>query len=203
LDVVNGDLMNILEGCRQNDRLSQSKLFALLEPYALRICYWYHSNTDEVSDIISESFFKLFNKIGCFDITRCTEADSGLKAWFKRIIVNTCIDHLRKNMPGKNIIRELTGTEILADAAENGCDRLAYKEIIESIQQLPPSYRAVFNLYVIEGMKHEEIARLLAISVGASKSNLFKARNHLRDILKNGNTTGLSSKKLSFVSRLK
>ena len=72
----------------------------------------------------------------------------------------------------------------IMDGLENGADRISYKEIISSIRSLSPSYRAVFNLYVIEGMKHEEIARLLKISVGASKSNLSKARTNLRTIIR-------------------
>jgi RNA polymerase sigma-70 factor (ECF subfamily) len=76
-------------------------------------------------------------------------------------------------------------TENIADAGETGIDRLSYEEIVEAIRQLSPVYKTVFNLFVIEGLTHEEIAAQLEISVGASKSNLSKARNNLRKIISN------------------
>jgi DNA-directed RNA polymerase specialized sigma24 family protein len=114
----------ILNACRQNDRLYQTKLFHLLEGFAMRICYRYHSRNDEVSDIISGSFFKLFKDLDPFDLARCKDPDSGLKAWFKRILVNTCIDHLRKNDPDKKMIMEFPEKASLVSSQENGCDRL-------------------------------------------------------------------------------
>jgi RNA polymerase sigma factor (sigma-70 family) len=187
LDVDNGELEIILNGCRQNDRLNQTKLFHLLERFALRICYRYHGNPDEVADVMSESFFKLFSNLESFDISRCVDPGVGLKAWFKRILINTCIDHLRKQSLATEKSIRLGETEDFVAMQEDGFDRMAYKQIIESIQLLSPAYRTVFNLHVIEGMKHEEIAGLLGITVGASKSNLSKARNHLRSILLNRN----------------
>lgn len=185
MDVDNGELEIILNRCRQNDRLNQTKLFHLLERFALRICYRYVGNPDEVADVMSESFFKLFKNLESFDISRCADAGIGLKAWFKRILINTSIDHLRKQAPETEKCIKLPETEDFVAIQEDGFDRLAYKQIIESIQLLSPAYRAVFNLHVIEGMKHEEIAGLLGITVGASKSNLSKARSHLRNILRN------------------
>jgi RNA polymerase sigma factor (sigma-70 family) len=187
LDADNGELVMILTACRQNDRLNQTRLFHLLEGFAMRVCYRYHSRNDEVSDIISESFLKLFKNLDSFDLARCKDPDSGLKAWFKRILVNTCIDHLRKNVPDKKMITMLPEKDNLVAMQEDGADRLGYKEIIESIRSLSPAYRTVFNLHVIEGITHEEIASLLGISVGASKSNLSKARDRLKNIIQERN----------------
>jgi RNA polymerase sigma-70 factor (ECF subfamily) len=78
-------------------------------------------------------------------------------------------------------------SETIADQGENGIDKLSYKEIIEVIRLLSPAYRAVFNLFVIDGLSHEEISQTLGISVGASKSNLSKARDNLRKLLQNKN----------------
>jgi RNA polymerase sigma-70 factor, ECF subfamily len=187
LDVESRDLVTILEACRQNDRLNQTRLFHLLKDFAMRVCYRYHSSDEEVSDIISESFFKLFKNLDSFDLTRWKDPDSGLKAWFKRILINTCVDHLRKNGTDKKLLTNLPGSKNIVEKSENGADRLGYKEIIECIQSLSPAYRMIFNLYVIEGMKHEEIAGLLGISVGASKSNLSKARDRLKTIIQERN----------------
>jgi len=105
------------------------------------------------------------------------------KAWFKRIIINTCIDHLRKHHSMVNGHGYTTDTESVVDTQETAIDKLSYEEIIEAIKQLTPVYRTVFNLFAIEGMTHEEIAGQLGISIGSSKSNLSKARENLRKIL--------------------
>jgi RNA polymerase sigma-70 factor (ECF subfamily) len=130
-----------------------------------------------------ESFIKLFKHIEQFDEERKEDLTMALKAWFKRIIINTCIDRYRKKKQHPDESHLEIASERMADHAENGIDILSYKEIIEAIRLLPPSYRTVFNLFVIEGMTHEQIATRLRISVGASKSNLSKAREQLRKLL--------------------
>ena len=118
---------------------------------------------------------KVFKNIKKFDITK------PFKPWLRRIIVNTCINNYRKKK-----IDFTTGIEE-ANSLSIGNDILSsisYEEILEMIRKLSPAYRAVFNLYVIEGYKHEEIATMLDISVGTSKSNLSKAKQRLRLILK-------------------
>jgi RNA polymerase sigma-70 factor (ECF subfamily) len=111
------------------------------------------------------------------------DVEALLKGWFKRIVVNTCIDHLRRTQL-KTISHEVSEEDgTFVDTQENGMDKIGYDEIIAAIRQLTPVYRTVFNLFVIEGFSHEEIATQLGISVGASKSNLSKARNNLRKII--------------------
>jgi RNA polymerase sigma-70 factor (ECF subfamily) len=182
---VNGNqhISALIHGCRQNDRSSQKELYEVLKGYALKICYRYQQNSSQVEEIVNEGFTKLFKNIHQFDEHRHTDISIALKGWFKRILVNTCIDYYRKNaayIHGQLISEE---TERIADHGETGPDKLSYKEIIEAIRLLSPAYRTVFNLFVIEGMTHEEIGKLLGISVGASKSNLSKARENLRKIL--------------------
>jgi len=127
---------------------------------------------------------KLFKNIQQFDGTRGGgDTEALLKGWFKRIVVNTCIDHLRKTHL-KLVSQEISEEgETFADTQETGVDKLMYQEIIEAIKKLTPVYRTVFNLFVIEGFSHEEISAQLGISVGASKSNLSKARHNLRKII--------------------
>ncbi len=173
----------MIAGCRNNDRSSQKELYQLLKGYAMKICYRYQNHVEESEEIMNEGFIKLFKNIHQFDETRHAETEIALKGWFKRILVNTCIDHYRKNesrINGKVLTDE---TEKIADHTENGLDVLSYKEILEAIRLLSPAYRTVFNLFVIEGMSHEEIGGHLGISIGASKSNLSKARENLRKIL--------------------
>ncbi|MBC7903357.1 MAG: RNA polymerase sigma factor [Gemmatimonadaceae bacterium] len=149
----------------------------------MKICYRYTNHTHEAEELTSESFVKLFKNIHLFDNTRQANATMQLKGWFKRIVINTCIDHIRKNHTLVNGHHPTSETDNIADSQETGLDRLSYEEIIAAIRQLSPVYRTVFNLFVIEGMSHEEISTQLGISVGASKSNLSKARNNLRKII--------------------
>jgi len=149
----------------------------------MKICFRYTNLQEESEEIVNESFLKVFKNIHQFDETRQEDTLLALKGWFKRIVVNTCIDHYRKahsNVSGHVINDE---SEKLPDRGETGIDVLSYKEIINAIRDLSPAYRTVFNLFVIEGLSHEEISQRLKISVGASKSNLSKARDNLRKFL--------------------
>jgi RNA polymerase sigma factor (sigma-70 family) len=153
----------------------------------MKICYRYSNATEECEEIVNEGFVKLFKNIHQFDETRQEDTLLSLKGWFKRIVINTCIDHYRKTNSSVNGHVLTHESETIADQGETGIDMLSYKEIIEAIRLLSPAYRAVFNLFVIEGLSHEEISQTLGISVGASKSNLSKARDNLRKLLQNKN----------------
>lgn len=153
----------------------------------MKICYRYTNAMEECEEIVNEGFVKLFKNIHQFDETRQEDTLLSLKGWFKRILINTCIDHYRKTNSSVNGHVLTHESETIADQGETGIDMLSYKEIIESVRELSPAYRAVFNLFVIEGLSHEEISQTLGISVGASKSNLSKARDNLRKLLQNKN----------------
>lgn len=176
-------ISSLIDGCCKNDRNSQRDLYHWLYDYAMKISFRYVSRQEEAEELVNESFIKLFKNIQQFDGTRAGETEALLKGWFKRIVVNTCIDHLRRTHL-KLVSQEISEeSETFADDQENGVDKLMYREIIEAIKKLTPVYRTVFNLFVIEGYSHEEISKMLNISVGASKSNLSKARHNLRKII--------------------
>lgn len=176
-------ISSLITGCCNNDRNSQRDLYHWLYDYAMKICYRYVNRTEEAEELVSESFIKLFRSIQQFDGNRNGETEALLKGWFKRIVVNTCIDQLRRTHL-KLVSQEISEEgEIFMDTQETGIDKLMYQEIINAIRQLTPVYRTVFNLFVIEGFTHEEISAQLNISVGASKSNLSKARHNLRKII--------------------
>lgn len=179
----NAKIAALLTGCRNNDRSSQKELYYILRGFAMKICYRYTSQAEESEEIMNEAFVKLYKKLDQFDEFRQEDSLLSLKGWFKRILINTCIDHYRKNRSSVNghILNE--ESDKLPDRSENGLDVLSYKEIIHAIKLLSPAYRTVFNLFVIEGLSHEEISKKLGISVGASKSNLSKARDNLRKLL--------------------
>lgn len=176
-------ISGLIDGCCKNDRNSQHDLYHWLHDYAMKISFRYVTRQEEAEELTSESFIKLFKNIHQFDRNRAGETEALLKGWFKRIVVNTCIDHLRRTHL-KLVSQEISEeSETFADEQENGVDKLLYREIIEAIRKLTPVYRTVFNLFVIEGFSHEEISKMLNISVGASKSNLSKARHNLRKII--------------------
>jgi RNA polymerase sigma factor (sigma-70 family) len=176
-------ILTLIDGCCKNNRNSQGTLYHWLYGYAMKICYRYTNHQHEAEELTNESFVKLFKNIHLFDISRQLNTEALFKAWFKRIIINTCIDYLRKHHSMLNGHALSTDSESIADAQETAVDKLSYEEIIEAIKKLTPVYRTVFNLFVIEGMSHEEISTQLSISVGASKSNLSKARHNLRKII--------------------
>ncbi len=177
------DVFSLIKGCCQNNRLSQRELYQWLHGYAMKISYRYIHQQEVAEEMVSEAFIKFYKNIGQFDSNRQSDLEALLKAWFKRILINTCIDHLRKNQL-KLVSYDVTiETENMAEKQQTGLDKIAYQEIIAAICLLSPVYRTVFNLFVIEGFSHEEIADLLKISIGASKSNLSKARANLRKII--------------------
>jgi len=176
-------ILTLVDGCCKNDRNSQGELYRWLYGYAMKICYRYTNHQHEAEELTNESFVKLFKNMHLFDAGRQLNTEALFKAWFKRIIINTCIDYLRKHHSLVNGHAHNTDSESIPDKQETAIDKLSYEEIIEAIKQLTPVYRTVFNLFAIEGMTHEEIAAQLHISVGASKSNLSKARHNLQKII--------------------
>lgn len=144
--------------------------------YGMSITLRYADSKDQAAAILNDAFMKVFTNIQKYDSSR------PFKPWLRKIIINTAINHFHKN---KNI-PEWEDLEIVKNGRsrpEKITSSIAYKEIIDMVQQLSPAYRTVFNLYVIEGFKHREIAEKLGIAVGTSKSNLAKAKQNLRLIL--------------------
>jgi RNA polymerase sigma-70 factor (ECF subfamily) len=172
----NENLKLILKGCKKNDRKSQRLLYKQFFGYAMSICIRYMRNYSVAMEVMNDAFVKVFTQIKKFDQSR------SFKSWFRRILINTSIDHLKKEMKYKE---QLDIEKLEVDDNQPRVDQtIHHKELIELIQHLSPAYRSVFNLYVIDGYNHDEIADLLGISVGTSKSNLSKARENLRKMLK-------------------
>lgn len=180
-------LDQILKGCRNNDRGSQRLLYERYYGYAMSICLRYADNRDEASAILNDGFMKILTSIKQFDLSR------PLKPWLRKILINTAINHYKEKQRQIHI-EEMERAEHESES-ENIISGISYQEIIEMLHKLPPAYRTVFNLYAIEGYKHEEIAKMLGISVGTSKSNLFKAKEHLRKILNDFFQTDYVTKK--------
>ncbi|GAB3287401.1 RNA polymerase sigma factor [Hymenobacter tenuis] len=179
-------LTELLAGCRRLDRTSQRHLYRRYYPYALSICLRYLHNRDQAQEAVNDGFLKVFQELPRFDATRHPQDLPGsLRGWLRRIMVCTAIDHFRAAHCHAFQTELDAATSYLADTNTTPLDDLSFEELLRLIGELPPAYRAVFNLFAIDGYSHEEIAESLHISVGASKSNLFKARAQLRCLLKN------------------
>jgi RNA polymerase sigma factor (sigma-70 family) len=179
----NHQLIILLKGCKKEDRVCQRKLYEYFFGYALSICIRYSSSYDDAVEILNEGFMKVFLKIDKYDFSK------SFKGWLRRIMINTSIDHYRKNIKHKHLLDIERANEL----ASEDCiaSKISYDEIIELVQKLPTAYRTVFCLYVIDGYKHKEISRKLGISIGASKSNLSRARKKLKELLINIHGHGL------------
>ena len=178
-------LLNLLAGCRRLERASQRQFYRQFFAYGLSICRRYLHDPDVAQEAVNDGFVKVFQELPHFDPNRFPhDLVSSLRGWLRRIMVRTAIDHFRTNH------RHHLQTDLEAAGhypADNGptpLDALSFEELLRLIAQLPPAYRTVFNLFAIDGYSHEEIAESLGISTGASKSNLFKARAHLKTLLK-------------------
>ncbi|WP_316833749.1 sigma-70 family RNA polymerase sigma factor [Pedobacter nutrimenti] len=143
--------------------------------YCMAICRRYIMNDYDAADVLNDGFMKVFTHIDKYD------ASKPFKSWIGKIITNTAIDHYRANLKfaDHEDVNEYEGVGYEAVVY----DQLAYKDLLVLIQGLSPAYRTVFNLYAIDGYSHEEIAEILKISIGTSKSNLFKARQKLQEKL--------------------
>lgn len=175
LDRKEEKVVKLLIGCRKQHRSSQKLLYQEFYAYGMSICLRYADNRDEAAEILNDGFMKVFQNMGKFDLKR------PFKPWLRRIIVNTAINHYhQKNRALKAEQLDAAGQSANEEKVLSG---ITYDEIVQMLRKLPPAYRTVFNLHVIEGYKHEEIAHMLGVSVGTSKSNLFKAKEQLRRIL--------------------
>jgi RNA polymerase sigma factor (sigma-70 family) len=177
------NIIQLLEGCKQNNRSSQQAIYTLLSGYAMGICLRYANSQQEAEELLQEGFMKLFRNIEKFEINRHADVLTSLKGWFKRILINTCIDQFRKNRHNTMTYTITSEFELPVINQATAVDQLSYKELVDAIRFLSPGYRQVFNLFVIEGLSHEDIAEKLGISIGTSKSNLSKAREKMKKII--------------------
>jgi RNA polymerase sigma-70 factor (ECF subfamily) len=177
------ELKAIVEACLRGERRAQERLFQTYYGKMLGVCMRYLSDRDSAQEILQVSFLKVFDKLEFFDFT------GSLEGWIRRIVTNTAIDHLRKAKKDPFLSDQdndfVAGSaDPMVEAEHTELLELKGQVAIEAIGKLSPAYRAVFNLYVIEEHTHKEIAEILGISEGTSKSNLAKAKMNLQRLLK-------------------
>jgi RNA polymerase sigma-70 factor (ECF subfamily) len=171
----------IIKGCIAGDRASQQKLYNLYARKMMGVCLWYARSREEAEEILQDGFIRVFTYIGKF------KGEGSFEGWIRRIMVNAALAKY-KNKSYLRPVVEYNSEEHETREAVSPIEILEAKELVKLVQELTPGYRMVFNLYVLEGMKHREIAELLGISEGTSKSNLADARiilqRHLETINK-------------------
>lgn len=141
------------------------------------ICLRYAPTRDHATEVLNDGFLKVFTRLDQYDPAQ------PFKGWLRRILINAAIDHYRQEVRHQHeMIEPVEQTAV--SQLPNALSQLAHDDLMELIQRLSPAYRLVFNLYVMDGFTHEEIAGQLGISVGTSKSNLARARENLRQIVK-------------------
>lgn len=166
----------LLQACLKNDASAQHELYNRYSPRMLSVCYRYSKSREDAEDMLQEGFIKVFTQISKY------ESRGSLEGWILRIIVHTCINHLKKNKKfTDNVDIAYAGNIIISEDYIPSI--IQAKQVVESIRTLPIGYRTVLNLYAIEGYSHKEIGKLLDIEESTSRSQYTRAKNMLEDIL--------------------
>lgn len=168
-------LHDIIQQCCRQERTGQKLLFEQYQGVLYPICLRYAKIDQEAQDIFIEGFYKILSRIGDF------KGDGSFEGWMKKIMVNEALMYLRKR---KRLLLMVEWKDQDFSEPEESWDEVDYEEILELIQQLPDGYRTIFNLYVLEGYKHREIAEELNISINTSKSQLILAKKRLLELYK-------------------
>ncbi len=174
LNIQQGE-KDFIQACILNEEWAQKKLYEEHYSMMLPVCLRYANDEEEALDILHEGFIKVFRHISKYTV------GTSLKAWIKRIMVNTAIDYYRKR--SRRRTEDLDNAISVSHNAPDVVSLMSAEEILSALQELSPAYRSVFNLYIIEGYSHKEVADKLNISESTSRSNLVKARQKLQGIL--------------------
>jgi RNA polymerase sigma-70 factor (ECF subfamily) len=185
------ELIQHIEGCKRNDPKSQKWIFDRYYRLMFGVCLRYNSDHDRVQDIVQEGYLKVFSNIEGFT------SKGSFEGWMKRIMVNTAIDFIRKERSSREELTVEGKLEIPDEGMEMEFfgleeETITIQDVLDAMAKLTPVYRAVFNMYVFDNLTHQEIAIQLGISVGASKSNLAKARRNVKTVL-----LGVANEKVS------
>ena len=172
---IEQDIEKLVQGALSADEKCKKRLYEMFSSKMYAVCLRYASNRDDARDLLQEGFIKVFQNLQRY------RGEGSFEGWIRRIVVNTCLEYIRRT------VKDQYRTD-LADAEDIHFDAHIYEGlqvevIMEAIQALAPGYRTVFNLYVIEGYSHKEIAAMLNINENTSKSQLARARGVLQQQL--------------------
>lgn len=182
---MQSEINNILSRCRKKDPLAQKALYEKYAPLFYGICLRYMKNKQEAEDVLVESFYRIFSKLYQF------KDEGSFEGWMKRIVVNSNLMKIRKNS-NLNLHVDIENAYNIKEDATALSD-IQYTELINLMDEMPTGYRTVFNLYVIEGYKHREVAEILGISINTSKSQLILAKKRMQELYKKKHENHLKS----------
>ncbi|PKD21727.1 RNA polymerase subunit sigma-70 [Salegentibacter salinarum] len=168
-------LEKLILQCKKQDIRAQEKLYRMYSGKLFGLCLKYSNNYQQAEDNLQDGFMTIFNKIDQY------EDKGSFEGWMKRIVINTTLQKHRK----EKYFEIINENQLEDPVVEIDDDEITTDFLLESIQELPERYRQIFNLYALDGFSHKEIADMLNISVGSSKSNLARARNILKEKIEN------------------
>ncbi len=172
---------DIIEGCKENNRLHQEQLYQKYYNLFLKLCARYARDMHDAEQLMQDGFVKIFGHITEF------EGKGSFEGWMRRIMVNTCLDYLKskylKHAKQLHFPQEV-GETLSLSITNSAMDKMAMKDLLGLIQSLPPMSRTVFNLYIFEGYSHKEIAKSLNMSEGTSQWHVNNARKNLQQKIK-------------------
>ena len=166
----------LVKKCIKGDARAQRALFEKFAPKMLGVCIRYAKNSDQAEDILQDGFVKVFTKLSNYS------GNGSLEGWIRRIIVNTALDEIRRNIKFQNNI-SVDDVDYKLELDSHIVEGLAAEDLMKIINDLPDGYRIVFNMFAIEGYSHKEIAMQLNISENTSKSQYSRARAYLKNKL--------------------
>jgi RNA polymerase sigma factor (sigma-70 family) len=165
----------LIQACIEKQQWAQQKVYEDHYQTMMGVCMRYSNSRDDAYDILHEGFLKVFQNMQSY------VPGTLLGAWIRRIMVNTAIDFYRRE--SRRVTQDLDQAKSLSYHSTHPVTSMTVEEVMKAVQKLSPIYRSVFNLYVIEGYSHKEIADTLGITESTSRSNLVKARTKLKDLL--------------------
>lgn len=166
----------ILQGCLKNQPVAQQELYSRYSPKMLSVCYRFARNREDAEDMLQEGFIRVFTQIHQF------QSKGSFEGWIRRIIVHTCINHLKKHKKFNDSV-DITQAQTVSVREDSVPSIIQAKQVIECIRTLPIGYRTVLNLFAIDGYTHREIANMLDIEESTSRSQYTRAKAMLEQIL--------------------
>jgi len=171
--------LELVTKCLRNNAAAQKQLYDAYAPQMLGICYRYTKNMEEASDVLQEGFVKVFRNLNQW------KHEGELGAWIRRIMVNTALNWLRNHRKMQWVAEQEIPETNAASELATPLQQLQARQLADLIRQLPPGFQTVFNLHAVEGYTHVEIAQLLGISEGTSRSQYMRARKQLAEWIMN------------------
>ena len=166
----------LIDGCKARNPLSQRQLYEKYSRKMMGVCLRYTNNRDEAEDVLQDGFVKVFEKINSF------QSQGSFEGWLRRIFVNTSLDNIRKNKEN-NLLADIDQVGYGLDSGSSVESDMNAEELLKILNGIPAGYKVVFNMFVIEGYSHKEIAEELGVSESTSKTQFLRAKAYLLKVM--------------------